>query len=39
LPELDKEPGLKPVRSTSWAGLLFVNLTGDAPALADWLRR
>jgi len=38
-PELDKETlGLKPVRLDSWAGLLFVNLTGDAPALADWLR-
>ncbi|HEY2110941.1 MAG TPA: aromatic ring-hydroxylating dioxygenase subunit alpha [Dongiaceae bacterium] len=38
-PELDKETlGLKPVRLDFWAGLLFVNLTGDAPALADWLR-
>jgi len=38
-PELDKETlGLKPVRLDSWAGLLFVNLTGDAPALADWLQ-
>ena len=38
-PELDKETlGLKPVRLDCWAGLLFVNLTGDAPALADWLR-
>jgi len=38
-PELDKGTlGLKPVRLDSWAGLLFVNLTGDAPALADWLR-
>jgi choline monooxygenase len=38
-PEFDKETlGLKPVRLDSWAGLLFVNLTGDAPALADWLR-
>ena len=38
-PELDKETlGLKPVRLDCWAGLLFVNLTGDAPALADWLQ-
>jgi len=32
------ELGLRPVRFESWAGLLFVNLTGDAPPLADWLR-
>ncbi len=30
--------GLKPVRLDAWAGLLFVNLSGDAPALAEWLR-
>jgi choline monooxygenase len=32
------ELGLKPVRVEEWAGLLFVNATGDAPPLADWLR-
>jgi len=32
------ELGLRPVRIESWAGLLFVNLTGDAPALASWLK-
>jgi choline monooxygenase len=26
------------VRIESWAGLLFVNLTGDAPPLAEWLK-
>ena len=30
--------GLRPVRIESWAGLMFVNLTGDAPALAAWLK-
>jgi choline monooxygenase len=30
--------GLRPVRIESWAGLLFVNLTGDAPPLAIWLK-
>lgn len=38
-PELDKDGlGLRPVRLDSWAGLLFVNVSGDAPALAEWLR-
>ena len=30
--------GLRPARLESWAGLLFVNLSGDAPPLAEWLR-
>ena len=30
--------GLKPVRCNSWGGLLFVNLSGEAPPLADHLR-
>ena len=30
--------GLRPARIESWAGLLFVNLTGDAPPLANWLK-
>ena len=30
--------GLRPVRLDCWAGLLFVNLSGDAPTLAEWLR-
>jgi choline monooxygenase len=29
---------LRPVRIESWAGLLFVNLAGDAPSLASWLK-
>jgi choline monooxygenase len=33
-----QELGLRPVRVESWAGLLFVNLTGDAPPLASWLK-
>ena len=32
------ELGLRPVRVENWAGLLFVNLTGDAPSLANWLK-
>jgi choline monooxygenase len=32
------ELGLKPVRIENWAGLLFVNLTGDAAPLASWLK-
>jgi choline monooxygenase len=37
-PGIDRETlGLKPVRVESWAGLLFVNISGDGPALADWL--
>ena len=32
------ELGLRPVRLENWAGLLFVNLTGDAPSLANWLK-
>jgi choline monooxygenase len=32
------ELGLKPVRVESWAGLVFVNLSGDAPTLASWLK-
>jgi len=32
------ELGLRSVRLESWAGLLFVNLTGDAPPLASWLK-
>ena len=30
--------GLRPARLESWAGLLFVNLSGDAPPLAEWLQ-
>ncbi len=37
-PGLEKDTlGLKPVRIDSWAGLLFVNLSGDAPPLSEWL--
>jgi choline monooxygenase len=32
------ELGLRPVRIEDWAGLLFVNLTGDAAPLATWLK-
>jgi choline monooxygenase len=32
------ELGLKSVRVEEWAGLLFVNATGDAPPLATWLK-
>ncbi len=32
------ELGLRPVRIESWAGLLFVNLTGDAPSLVSWMK-
>jgi choline monooxygenase len=32
------ELGLRPVRVETWAGLLFVNLTGDAPDLSSWLK-
>jgi choline monooxygenase len=32
------ELGLRPVRVENWAGLLFVNLTADAPSLAAWLK-
>jgi len=38
-PGIDRETlGLRPVRLESWAGLLFVNVSGDAAPLADWLR-
>jgi choline monooxygenase len=38
-PGFEKENlGLRPVRVESWAGLLFVNLSGDAVALREWLR-
>jgi choline monooxygenase len=30
--------GLRSVRIEAWAGLLFVNLTGDAPPLGVWLK-
>ncbi|MFO1056899.1 MAG: aromatic ring-hydroxylating dioxygenase subunit alpha [Dongiaceae bacterium] len=30
--------GLKPVRAASWAGLVFVNLDGEAPPLEQFLR-
>ena len=30
--------GLKPVRCETWGGLVFANLSGDAPPLADYLR-
>lgn len=29
------EHGLKPVRSAVWMGVIFINLSGDAPAFAD----
>ena len=29
------EHGLKPVRSAEWMGLIFINLSGDAPAFED----
>lgn len=31
------EFGLAPVRVESWQGCLFVNLSGEAPPLAEWL--
>jgi choline monooxygenase len=37
-PDLDKASlGLRPVRLEAWAGLLFVNVSGDAPSLPEWL--
>lgn len=36
--EIDcRELGLAPIRVESWQGCLFVNLSGDAPPLEQWL--
>ncbi len=38
-PGIDRDAlGLRSARVETWAGLLFVNLTGDAPPLSEWLR-
>lgn len=30
--------GLRPVRTAVWAGLVFANVSGDAPVFDDWIR-
>jgi len=32
------EHGLKPVRSTVWMDVIFINLSGDAPAFEDYIK-
>jgi phenylpropionate dioxygenase-like ring-hydroxylating dioxygenase large terminal subunit len=38
-PQLSEERlGLRSIRAVEWAGHIFVNLSGAAPAFADWIR-